>query len=170
MSPLNDPLGYDKDRADEWTPERGICRGAICALCGAVAIGLGLSLLAWYIPNFVTILWMRIPITFGIVWLIYQITQWGSGMGGPHCAWFALALGLVVLAANHVIFAINGVPFSEQDADWWLIPLSVIAQVVPEQGGDLIGWQWCHPYALLTLNAVPMIVGGGFAIAYARHG
>jgi len=41
----------------------------------------------------------------------------------------------------------------------------MIEQVVPKQRGVLIGWQWRHPYALLTLKLLPLLLGGGFCTA-----
>jgi hypothetical protein len=82
----------------------------------------------------------------------------------------ALALTGVVLASNHVVFALHGVPDPWGIDPWWVAPIKFISQVVPEHKGVFIGWEWCHPWALLMLNLLPLLVGGGFCAALRARG
>lgn len=168
---LNDPVGYD-ERGDEpeWTPARGLQRAAVYG--GGLALGLALlsiPILAWA-PYMLVMLWMRVPVAFGLAALLFRVVHMTAGMAGPACTALALGLTAVVLALHHVPLIQLGVPFSPEDADWWTAPLGLVSRFVPLVGGELIGLAWLHPAVLLILNGLPLIVGGGLAAAFHRRG
>ena len=165
MRTLNDPPGDEDVRADDWTPAIGLRRGVVYGLIAAVVLALLLEPLAHHLPYMVLILWLRGPLAFGLAWILFQVVHRAAGMEDPRCSALVLGLTTLVLLSHHLVFAVEGVPYSPEDVDWWGIPISIIAQIVPNQGGVLIGWQWCHPYALLALNVFPLLVGGGICVA-----
>jgi hypothetical protein len=171
MSPLNDPVGYDEARGvDDWTPTRGLVRGALRGgIAAGVLAGL-LAVLAVELPYAIIPLWVRAPLAFGVCWVLFQVVQRAAGMVGPPCTFLALGLAALVLLSNHVTFALHGVPVSEGVERWWVIPMSLVEEIVPARGDLLIGWSWCHPYAVLTLSGLPLVLGGGFCAALCRRG
>lgn len=99
-------------------------------------------------------------------------------MVAGHCTLLAIGLAALVLVSNHVVFALHGVQhagggtgydgmgvFTAGAIDWWIFPMGLIELMVPAQGDWLIGWQWCHPYALLCLNGLPLVIAAGFCTA-----
>ncbi len=166
MGTLNEPMGYEEARREvAWTPLRGLVRGALHGLVAAVVFGALLALLAAYVPYMIIPWWLRVPLAFGVACLLFKVVQRGAGMGGWPCTVLALALTGLVLVSNHVVFALQGVPDPSGVDPWWVVPAAMIEHVVSKQGGVLIGWRWCHPYALLTLNLLPLLLGGGFCTA-----
>jgi hypothetical protein len=163
---LNDPIGYEEERGDlEWTPLGGLLRGARHGLVAAGVLAAALIPLAAYLPYMIAPLWLRGPLAFGLAWLLSQVVQRGAGMVGLPCSALAFGLTALVLASNHVVFALCGVVDPGGCYPLWAFPMEFVAQVVSSKQDALIGWTWFHPYALLILNLPPLALGGGFHAA-----
>ena len=163
--PLNEPFGYQQSAADdEWTPEKGFRRGATWGAAAALAVGVLLGLLAFWRPLVLIPTALRMPLTLALTWLLMRVVQRGAGMVARRCTIIAVSLVLVILLSHHVIFACVGVPMTAFTLEaWWLFPMTLVEQVFTVQSGRLTGWRWFHPYVLLALNAVPLVIGAGLA-------
>jgi len=171
MKTLNDPLGCDEAPEEaEWTPAIGLRRGALNGLLAAAILSILLVPLAAYLPYMIIIIWLRAPLAFGVAWVLCQVVQRGAGMVDVRCTLLALVLAALVLASSHVVFAVNGVVDAGGVGEWWVFPMYLIEDLVPQTDGYRIGWQWCHPYALLSLSALPLLIGGGFCAALCNRG
>ncbi len=166
MPLLNDPVGYDERGPEpEWTPQAGLRRGALAGLIAAAVLALLLAPLAAFLP-YVILPWvLRTPLTFGICWLLFLAMERAAGMVGPRLTLLMLAYALLVLASNHACFAMFGIPGSGMMEDWWLFPATLAEKFIPEVDGRRIGWEWLHPYVVVAMNAIPMLVGGGMCAA-----
>ncbi len=164
--PLNDPVGYQQSATDdEWTPEKGFLRGATWGATAALAVGVLLGLLAFWRPLVLIPTALRMPLALALTWLLMRIVQRGAGMVGRRCTLIAVSLVLAILLSHHVIFALVGVPMTAFTLEsWWLFPMMLVEQVFAIQSGRLAGWQWFHPYVLLALNALPLVIGAGLAV------
>ena len=164
--PLNDPVGYEQSTGDEWTPERGLRRGAAWGASAALTLGVLLGLLAVWLPLVLIPTALRLPLTLALTWLIMRVVQRGAGMVGRRCTIIAVSLVLAILLSHHVIFALVGVPMTAFTLEsWWLFPMTLVEQVFGVQSGRLAGWRWFHPYVLLALNTVPLVIGAGLGAA-----
>ena len=171
MPLLNEPLGYDERTAEpEWSPAIGFRRAVIHGALAAIVLSLLLAPLAAYLP-YMTLPWvLRTPLAFGLAWLLFLFIERAAGYMGPALILLALLLTFAVLGSNHIVFALKGVPSSGMAEEWWIFPANLIEKMVPEHDRIVIGWSWLHPYALVAINAVPLLVGGGFCAALKKRG
>ena len=166
MPLLNEPLGYDETASDDdWSPLRGLMRGLRLGLIVAAVCAVVLIPLAVYVPYMIIIWWLRVPLAFGLAWVLFKAVQRGAGMVGWPCALIALGLTAIVLCSNHIVFAIAGTPEPAGVDPWWIPPAGLLEHLVETREGQLIGWSWCCPAALAAENLLPLILGGGFATA-----
>lgn len=170
MSPLNEPIDYDRRRRPAWTPQLGLRRAAAWGGLTAVLLAVVLAPLAAKASPMVLPLWTRIPLAFGVIWVLFKVVQRAAGMVGPSCSALAVGLGALVLLSNHVIFATAGVPTAIEDADWWFALVSLVGQIIEPTDDLFIGPGWFHPLVLLLVNLVPLLFGGGIAMALCRQG
>ena len=165
--------GLDSGRSSEdreWTPARGLIRGAFWGLLAAFGLALALAPLARFAPFMVLILWLRIPLGFAVTWLLCLAVQRAAGMTAPLCLALGWVLAAGVLVSNHAVFAVYGLPTIGGFGDWWAFPMSMVEQIIGANGDMLLGWGWCHPYVLLLLNGIPVLIGGAFGAALAARG
>ena len=164
--------GFDPEKArrdDEWTPAAGLWRGTQRGLVAAVLLALLLIPLAGYLPLMLIIVWLRAPLAFALGWLLCGVVQRAAGMGAGRWILLGLGLAVLVLASNHVVFALHGVPACE-GGYWWAFPANILEGIFPSRGDVLMGWTWFHPYVLLALNAAPLAIGGAFCAALSARG
>lgn len=163
MPLLNEPIGFDDQGGDDWTPEKGLVRGLRAGAIAAAMIAVGLAPISLFLPYFVLPWMLRSAMAFGVAWVLLLVIRRAAGMVGFHVTALALALTFAVLVTQHFIFAIWGVPSAgEMLESWWLFPAVLVERVVPERGGRLIGWRWLHPYAVFAVNIIPFPLGAGF--------
>ena len=123
MRTLNDPVGWDEpDDDEEWTPASGLRRATRHGLLLTLLLALVLAPVAAAAPYMLLMIWLRAPLAFGLSWLLTQLVQRSAGMVGWHCSLLAVVLAGTVLALNHVVFAIFGVPYTPEMDPWWVFP------------------------------------------------
>ena len=118
--------------------------GGLAALLCALLAGVG----AWYIPR-VCLHWLlRCACAFGVAWVLFQVVHSAAGMTGWFCSVLVIALALLVMFSQHLVFAVHGL---------WTV------------GGLQGGWSWCHPAAILACN-MTAFVGIGLCAALCHEG
>ncbi|HMQ14492.1 MAG TPA: hypothetical protein PKC49_00825 [Phycisphaerae bacterium] len=158
MALLNEPLGYEPAPDDEWTPARGMARGAWFGLGATLALAAISAPLAVHAP-FLFIPWLlRGALALGVALLLRRVVQWAAGMAGPYCRYAALVFTFVWLLSHQVCFAIAGVPAGDELQETWLFPAGLLDEIVPRDGLRLIGWEWLSFGPVLVLNSVPLVV------------
>jgi hypothetical protein len=162
---LNDPVGYQPTADDdEWTPGKGLRRGAATGATAALAVGFLLGLLAFWRPLVLIPMALRLPMTLALTWLLMRVVQRAAGRVGRQCTIVAVSLVMVILLSHHVVFAVAGVPKAIFTLEsWWLFPVVLVEPIFAVQSGRMAGWRWFHPYVLLALDAVPLVIGSGLA-------
>ena len=170
MRTLNDPIDYEPNKGDRWTPLIGLRRGFVHGVAAAGVLALLMTPVALYLPFMLIVAWLRIPLAFGLTWVLASVVQRAAGMAGGACSAVTLAVGGIALMSNHIVFALFGVPDVGMVDPWWTTPMTLVNEVVPAQEGMVIGWRWLHPYTLAIVNVVPLGLGGGFATAFRNSG
>ena len=145
MKTLNDPVPIDDKNWDEWTPHKGLIRAAIWGAVTALAIALVLGCVAYYAPHMLLRYTLRAAVAFGVAWILFSVVHHSAGMIGTRCTALVLALTLLVLLSNHMVFAING--------------------VLTHKGVMLIGWSyWFAPAVIGVTNLSACIGAVGCAV------
>ncbi len=133
---------------EEWTPARGACR----ALCGgtlaALLCALFADIAAWHFP-YACLHWMlRGACAFGVAWVLFRVVHRAAGMTSWFCTTLAVALAILVMLSQHVVFALHGV---------WTVH------------GVVAGWSWCDPATILACN-MTALAGIGLCAAQYHEG
>jgi hypothetical protein len=171
MPLLNEPLGYEPQTDEpEWSPAIGYRRGLVHGVIAMVVLALLMAPLAMYLPYMILPWVLRTPLAFGLAWLLFLFIERAAGFMSPGIIALTMLLTFGVFVTNHVVFALHGVPSSGMAEEWWIFPANLIEKLVPEQDRVVSGWQWLHPYALVAINVVPLLVGGGFCAALKTRG
>jgi hypothetical protein len=168
MKTLNDPTGSDSSPEEEWTPETGLRRAIQSGIVAAMVLSAVLAPIAYAVPMLLIPWYLRGVWAFGVAWILFGVVQRAAGMVGRQVRAIAIALTLVVLLSNHLIFALYGVPAGMPRSSW-LFPAVLVEDFVPVYQGVMRGFAWFHPAVLALLNAAPL-VGIGFATAFRHDG
>jgi hypothetical protein len=149
---------------DDWTPAKGMLRGASYGGIAALVIIILLAPLALWLPYFLIPGILRGAWAFGITWLLLKIVERASGMVGPLNTLVVVHLTVLILLSHHLIFALHGVPALLGLPSCWMFPAQIVESVIPEAQGYLAGWRWFHPYVLLAVTGLPLLIGGGACV------
>jgi len=120
---------------DEWTPQKGLVRAASWGTATALVLAALLAPVAWFVPAVLTMMLLRIVLGVALVWILLGTVQSAAGFAG----WPVTALGMVlttlVLASNHIVFALHG---------------------GPTKAGLVGGAMWLDPSVFGIVNAGPL--------------
>lgn len=149
MAALNEPTGWQPDPVpSDWSPARGLWRGAVTGMAVAVVLALVSGVVAALAPLIVINAYLRLAGAFFLTLILLTSVQRGAGMVGWSCTGLAVGQALLVLFSNHLCFAVFGVQGREQ---------------------VLHGWMWLSPPVLLVVNGLAF-VGVGFGAALGHRG
>ncbi len=161
-------IGQSSQPATEWTPGRGLQRGLTVGLLVAALAALALAALAAVLPILALAVVLRTALGVSLAWLLCVVVERAAGMEGWSIRSVAVALTVLVLCSQHLVFARVGVtapPVNFPGPFGVLLLERLLQGLVPVQNGVLIGWQWLDPRVLLIVNAVP-VLGGVLALVY----
>jgi hypothetical protein len=125
---------------DDWTPERGLARGAKWGLVAAGVLMVAADLLARYAPFMVLDWKLRGAWALAGVWVLYMVVHHAAGMASLHCSILVAVLTLVIALSQHVVWAYHPVP------------------TYPFKGGQWFSFDALVPYNLMT------VLGAGFGL------
>lgn len=168
---LNEPVGYDEQRRedDRWTTSIGMWRGLRDGLFVGVIAAVLLAVVARYAPLVVLLVWLRAPLAFGLAYVLCRTIERAVGMSDVRCVILAIAITAAALLSNHVALALAvSFPLETMDSSL-MFPLNLLAGQIAGVTSDMEGWYWMHPYVLIAVNVLPLVLGGGFVWALARR-
>lgn len=149
MPSFNEPTGWNEaNTANDWTPARGLARGAGHAMIAVVPLVLLTGLVARFAPPILLDMYLRCASGFFITLILLVVIQRAAGMTGWPCTALAILGTLVVLLSHHVVWAISGVPTTH---------------------GPIGGLAWLAPMTLLVTNWLAGL-GITFAAALGHNG
>jgi hypothetical protein len=120
---------------EEWTPQQGLVRAAIWGVGTAAVLAALLAPVAWFAPAILMSLLVRIVLGVALVWILLGTVQSAGGFAGWPITALGIILSALVLASNHVVFAVHGVPGHD---------------------GPVAGWGWLQLPVLGVVNAGPL--------------
>lgn len=139
---------YEAATRDDWSPARGLVRGAVAGLMAAVMLAGLADWLAWRAPLLAANGWLRTAASLGSMFVMFYVVHRASGMTGPPCTAIVVVLVALIAGSQHVVFALHGVPSTQ---------------------GLVLGWEWCAPEIMLLMN-IWTIVGIAFGVLLWRDG
>ena len=166
MSLQNEPLGYDPNVRDDWTPAAGLRNAALRGVLVAGVLASVFAVLAATLPVVLLITALRTAFVFGVAWVLLRCVQRFAGMCGPACTALGLVLTFAVFLSNHLVWSIVGTPALPAQDSWLIFPAALVTEVIPTVDHRLSGWRWLHPYVLAVVNIGPFMAGGGLAAAF----
>ena len=156
----NGRLGDDDwQRADkdDWTPWRGVRRGALFGLIVAIALAIPMLALAIYAPLFAIAWVLRTPIAFGLQWILSAVVDRASGMVEYRTRMVAFALNVLLSFSQQVAIALDDASELAGFHMFWFYPASMLTTfgITPQAGID---WSWIFPIPTFMLSIVPCTV------------
>lgn len=166
---LNEPVGFENEPDDDWTPTIGLRRGLVVGLCVGLVMAAGLAIVARHLPLILLPLWLRGPLAFALAYLLCGLIERAAGMSDGRCVLLAVGITAAVLVSNHVVLAAAVVLPGEAVKSSWMFPLNIMAGHFAPVTRDFSGRLWLHPYVLAGVNVAPVTLAGAFLAALKRR-
>lgn len=140
----------------EWTPARGMIRGAIAGGIVWLPITAALIPLAAHMPYMVMGWILRAPLAFLLLWVYAAAVTRFAGMGGDRCGLIAAGLMLLTLISHHVVWAnIGGVQVIVTEFEYFVFPAGFLPTLANDPVAAKSAELWIHPMSILLCTIAP---------------